>query len=756
MSWAKALRKHSTTLILSTLALGAGLYVFVADRGSVTTDEAIARKKNLFRGWRTDEIESITIERSTGSGTLTRTEPDALGQRGWVITIGGERFPAEEQRVDQLLGTLELATSERVLSAGDVDVGALGFEAPRVRVRVTMGGRVSTLEIGGPASSPKGAAHARVTEPSGLGLHVVTAELVAAVDLDPASLRARELVPFAISDIERIEVERGASRFHLVHPEGRPFELRLSGPSTLAGLRVARSLADELLSTLTDAEVETLLAESEAERASKPSLVLKVIPKKNESVTLTFGGECPDKPEHVVVRAKGAANLSGCLPKASLESLDKPDTDLVDRAPFFGHLDEVEELSVSTTDTPLELARKGTGFWVRKPKEQEIDGDAGRSFLEPILLLRATQVEPSRDLAQRGLEPPQGKLRFITLRPARAEDGGDLDLVEELWIGTPNADGVPALRVSDGALLTLPLPAARILWPNKTALRSPIVIDAPETAVDHIRVEEGDRVQRIHRTEQGGWKLEEPPTEGLSADLGLGTDLAAALCPLHAERFVADKDDGSFGLQQPRITIEVGLGKGADAGGRLVRLLLGAPTDRGSFAKLEGDDAVFLIDKRVETAASRWLLDRSPFSFDLGDVLRATIAPRDPKTKPVVLERSEGMLRIASDPSATSRAASLRDALADLVPEGAVSIGAPRKEQGFDPPRAIITVEREDLSASEGAPSKKADPKRTLVIKLGADDSFRGAAITYARIGNIPATYAIAQGKTRLFVEATR
>lgn len=754
MSWAKALRKHGATLFLSSLALGTGLYVLIADRGSVTTDEALARKKNLFRGWHTDEIESVTVEGASGSGTLTRTDPDRLGQRGWVITIGKERFPADEQRVDQLLGTLEFATSERIVSPTDVDPSALGFDQPRAVVRITMDGRVSTVEIGSEATSPKGAAHARVTEPNGNTLHVVTAELVAAVSIAPLSLRARDLVPFAMAEIERIEVERGASRFHLVHPEGNSFELRLGGPSALAGLRVARSLADELLTSLSQAEVDTLLEEDVAERASKPGVSVKVISKQDQHVELNLGGECPDKPELVVVKAKGTANLAGCVPKTILDGLDKPDTALVDLSPFFGMLDEVEELSIDTTGSPFELARKGTGFWMRKPKEQEVEGDAGRNFLEPLLALRATQVEPSHDLAQHGLEPPQGRIRFVTLRPSRAEDGGDLDLVEELWIGAPKGDVVPVLRVADKALLTFPLAQARVLWPNKTALRSPVVINAPETAVERIRVLDGDRMQTIRRTEQGGWKLDEPQQQGLAADIGFGTELSTSLCPLRAERFVAEKDDGSFGLQHPRLSIDLELGKGADA--KLVRLLLGAPTDRGSFAKLEGDDAVFVLDKRVEASASRWLLDRSPFSFALGDVLKATIAPRDPKSKPIVLEREGGLLRIASEPSATARAASLRDALADLIPEGAVGIGAPRKEQDLDPPRVTLTIEREDLSAPEGTSSKKPDPKRTIVIKLGADDSFRGTAITYARIGDIPATYAIAQGKTRLFVEAAR
>ena len=758
MSLQKALRKHATTLVLSTLAAAACVVVFVVDRGSVTTDQAETRKKNLFLGWSTEAIDSVTIEHDGVTGTLTRSKAadDALGQRSWLVTIGDKSYPAEEQRVDQLLGTLEFATSERAITPGDVDPKQLGLETPHVRVVVNMKGRVSTLTIGGPATSPKGAAHASIEETGRTAFHVVTAELVGALDIDPASLRSRSLVPFAAEEIDHVAFERGQARFQLVRPGDHPFELRLAGQTPLAGLRVWRSMGDEIFSSLARAEGESLLAPDVAERASQPAFTLKVVSKKGASTTLVFGGACPDKPDAIVVKASGASSLDVCVPQSLFDDLNKSDADFADHGPFFGTLDEIEEISIGTSDEPMELARKGTGFHVRKPKEQDIEGDTGRALLEPMLALRASSVVTSGDKPGLGLDPPQSKIRIVTLRPAHGEDGGDEDLVEELWLGTPKDETLPALRVSDGALLFLPLPAARAFWPRKTSLRSPVVIDAPETAVRSIRVEEGERVQRISRTEQGGWKLEEPSTAGLAADIGLGTDLAMALCPLRVERFVADKDDGSFGLKQPRLIIELTLSKGGDAGDKPLRLLLGAPSDRGSFAQIEGDDAVFVTDKKVEAAASRWLLDRSPFSFDLGDIVKATIRYRDPKTKPVILERDKGALRIASDPSATARAASLRDALVDLIPEGAVSVGPARKEQGLSPAAVTITIEREALDGADGQGSGKIDPKRTIRIELGADDAFRGASITYARRDGIPATYAIPQGKTRIFVESTR
>jgi Domain of unknown function (DUF4340) len=312
------------------------------------------------------------------------------------------------------------------------------------------------------------------------------------------------------------------------------------------------------------------------------------------------------------------------------------------------------------------------------------------------------------------------------------------------------------LRADDGAILSVPSDAARALFPTELSLRSLVVVDAPETAVRAIRVVEGERAQRIERTAEGGWRLVEPKGEGLAADLGLGTDLAKALAPLRAERWVADKDDGSYGLAHPRMTIEAELSAGEDAGARTVTIQIGAPSAGGSFARKAGEDAVFFLGKKLEAAAGQWLVDRAPFSIDAGEIARATIATGDGKKK-LVLERAGEALRVAGETGAqaSAQAAALRDALSDLVPEGAVSVGdKPRKDEGLDPPAVVITVERDKRDPGSGAATGSIDPGRTLRISLGRGDAVRGTAVVYARLAGVSATYAIAQAKVRPLLDA--
>ncbi|MRG91783.1 DUF4340 domain-containing protein [Polyangium spumosum] len=754
MSLAKTTKKHATTIVLCALAIGAGAYVFVVDRGSVTTEEAEQRKKNVLLAWRPDEITELTFEQGGSSAKLTRTPPDALGQRFWEVTIGGERFPAEAQIVDQLLGTLEFATHERILAPDSVDHAALGLDAPRARIVVVTPGRSSTLAIGGPAPTPAGAAVVEVHEGDRASFQVITKELVTALVIDPSSLRSKDLLPYPTSDVTRFEIENPSGKYHLARgPNGDA--LKLDGPAKEAGRRASRAATDELLDTLSRLRAEAFLSDEAARRASTPAATLTLIPKDEAKPkgTLVLGGACPDKPDLVVALQTAPARAAACVSKGFLDALSRPESAFVDHAAFFATIDEVHEITLTAGDRRIDLARKGTGFHQRAPEDREIEGDTGRVFLESILALRASDFLTTGDRASLGLDPPQGKVRVVSVLPSRSPDGGDDDRVEELLVGKPQGEIVPVLRSYDGAVLALPADRARALFPSKITLRSPTVIDAPETSLRALRITEGDRVQQLERTAEGSFALEEPRGKNLAADLGFGTELATALLPLRVERFVAERDDGSFGLASPRLVIEADLSAGGDAGARTVRLLIGAPTTGGSFARLDGDDAVFVIDPKIESAAGKWLLDRSIFTFDVAEIVKVTVTPSDRRKPPLVLERAGDTLRIQGDAAATTKAAAIRDALADLVPEAAVSVGPPRKEEGLDPPAVVITIERRGHDPDAPA---TVDPERTLRISLGAGDAYRGTNVTYARRDGVGATYAIAQAKTRIFLDAAR
>lgn len=753
MSLGTTAKRHATTIALSVLAASAALYVFVIDKGTVTTHEAEQRKRNLFPAWRVDDLTNVTIERSGKTATLTRRPPDAHGQRFWDIQLENDRFGAEQQQVDQLFGTLEFATYERIVESGSVDPNTLGLDHPRLRITVTMNDRPTILTLGANASSPPGSVFAEVKTATGTNAtYVINKELTASLDNDPMLLRARRLVPYATPDIARFEFTSPTGTFHLEYAKPGSDEMRLGGSTPDAKKRAARKTLDEFFVALARTDAASFLADDVADKASSPTTTITFIPKETSRPrgVLAVGGACPDNPEQVVAIQREPSRISACITKEIADGLNQTADSFVDKALFLSTIDEIQEIVFISGDKRLELARKGADFHQRAPVDRDVEGSAGRALLQALLGLRATKVLVDADRAALGLDKPIGSIRLTALLPARGEDGGDDERIEEVFVGPAQGDEVAASLGKDGAVLMLPASALPDLFPSDLALRRLTVIDQPETVVRALRIEQGDRVQRIERTAEGGWKLTEPTGRGLAADIGLGSDVATTLFPLKAERFVASKDDGTFGLDKPRLVIDADVGSG-DAGARNIRLLLGAPTTSGSFARLEGDDAVFVVPRSVETVAGQWLLDRAVFAFDLGDVVKVTVTPKDPKKKPLVLERSGDALRIAAAPGDTDKAARLRDALGDLAPYAAVSVGAPRTEQGFEPPAFMLVVERVKPDAEAKDPN--IDPRRTVRLQFGARDVYRGHEIVYVRREGIDATYVVDRTKATTFLD---
>jgi hypothetical protein len=747
----RALGRHATTIVLTTLALGAAAVVFVVDRGAVTTEEAEQRKRNLLVAWRPDDIAEVTLEAHGKDGKLTRSAPDERGQRRWELLIGDARFAAEEHLVDQLLGSLEFAIFERAVEAAGVDRKAMGLDAPRVRVTVRTDKETARLTIGGEAPSPAGAAYVEV---EGRGVFVITAQLLSSLDVDPQSLRDKAILPYFPADLRRIELEgEGGARRFVRAPGGDTF--RFDGSTPEGNVRVDRGAMDEIISALGRTQADSFLRDEAADRAHTAAVTLRLSTKDpaQPPAEIAVGGACPEKPDHVVAIRKKPSRMSACVPRSLLEVFSKPASSFLDRGLFVATVDEVEEVLVSAGDRKIEIARRGTGWHERAPEDTDIEGGSGRALVEALLAVRTTGFITGKDKGALGLDAPRARLRLVSLLPSQDPDGGDGERVEELFVGAAEGDAVAVLRADDGAILSVPADAAHALFPSEIVLRSLVVADVPETAVRAMRVVEGERAQRIERTAEGGFRLVEPKGDGLAADLGLGSDLAQALAPLRAERWVADKDDGTYGLARPRMTIEAELSAAADAGPRTITIQIGAPSAGGSFARKVGDEAVFLVGKKLESAAGRWLLDRAPFSIDVGEIARATIATGDGKKK-LVLERAGGALRVAGG-TADAQAAALRDALSDLVPEGAVSVGEkPRKDEGFDPPAVVITVERDTIDPATGAAAGGIDPGRTLRISLGRGDALRGTGVVYARLAGVDATYAIAQAKVRPLLDA--
>jgi hypothetical protein len=415
------------------------------------------------------------------------------------------------------------------------------------------------------------------------------------------------------------------------------------------------------------------------------------------------------------------------VPRTVLGGLTIPAEDLVDRALFWMRPDEVESLEIRQGEARLALERKEAGFVMRAPREAEVDPEAGNGRIE-ALLRTAGVVAPSADRKAVGLDPPHGQ---VTLRSAAAQD----DRVQEevILLGAPQADGrLFAERKHDGVVVELGREAARALVADSALVRSRKILDVPLADVDSVEVD-GPVRQIVDRADSGAMTLRAPAGFGVDGTLGL--ELIDALRTLTAERWVTEKDDGTFGFESPTVTARLVAEK--KDGARTTHVLrLGRPVGSGHYARLEEDPGVFVVSKRLREILSTWVMDRGALSMDVATTRRIVLSTT---TRTVTLEkRGDEFVQVDDgEPLSPESVQRIVDTLSGLRAEAAVSLGAPRPADGFASPMLVLRLVR------EAGVVERADSEQTF--RIGAGDSYRGIAVHFVRKDGAEATYAVAQ-----------
>ena len=731
----KPVRRHGGTIAAVALASLLGVLLY-RDRDAPTTTELAERKSLLFERFRPDEVTRFTLLSRGAEATVSPRLRDGISERAYTVTIGGKNFAADPQAVEDYLGKLELAAPLR--RVGSVDRASTGLDAPKVRVDVTASGTTTRLTIGGPAPTPPGAAYAEV---EGRGVFVIAKELGSALDLDVEQLRARDLFAFSPATLKRVSIEQGSTRFNLDRAPwggGRGAGFRISvGDSSKAAGRADASLVDRIFSALGRVKADPYLEIEAAERAlSREASVRLEAVGSGEALALEMGGACPPSASGVarpgtvmIVRAKPP--IAACVASDVLEAVHVSTDEMRDARAIGAPTDEITEIVTKESDRVLDFARASSGFHLRAPEDRPIEGEVGRAIMQAM-----TNVKGTLDASLPANATGRGTItvRSIDVTKSDADGGANNERVETIDLFEAGAGPWFAKRGEDGAVLRLDPTDARALFPTTLALRGPTVLDEPIARFRSLRIERDGAVEDLLRIEHGSWSLRSPKIEGIVADLGFANDLATTLGRLRALRWVAARDDGSFGLRTPRIVVAAEIGDEGSAASthRHVKVEVGTPTNDGAFARLSGDDAVFVLPHAFEVVAARRLLDRTVLMVEPTLVTRVVV---EHGKKRVVAEQKGGTWNIVGGSEARDsvRAAAIRDAITDLMSEGAVSLGAPDKRQGFASPTARITIERGQAAA--------------VRIVIGAGDSYLGSAIHYARREGIEATFAIAQSK---------
>jgi len=272
---------------------------------------------------------------------------------------------------------------------------------------------------------------------------------------------------------------------------------------------------------------------------------------------------------------------------------------------------------------------------------------------------------------------------------------------------------------------------ARLLAPDASLVRSLKILALQPSDVQSIEIRFDGLREKLIRHPSGAYDLEQP--KGFSPDGSLAGDLVDTLASLGADRWVADRDDGSFGLGQPHASVHIEL-EMADGGKRAHDLVIGDATSGGAFAALAGNPGVFVLPKRALEVVDTLLFDRSVLMLDPSAAPKIAIFTGDRKVE--LEKRGTSYEPAAGGADLTpARVQQIVDALSTLRVEAAVHSGPPRPNEGLSEPALRV----------------EAGKKR---FRIGAGDAWRNMSVYYARADGSDATYVVARSKVQQILDA--
>jgi hypothetical protein len=291
-------------------------------------------------------------------------------------------------------------------------------------------------------------------------------------------------------------------------------------------------------------------------------------------------------------------------------------------------------------------------------------------------------------------------------------------------------------REQDGAVLRAPRDAARFFEPDSTLLYAKKLTEFGLSSFLSADIAHGAERQVLRRDAKQELRLEEP--KGFDPDGVLSSDLIQALGSLTAARFVADRDDGSFGLEQPSTTVRFVFR--TETNPKVEHWLrFGRPAELGVFATLDENGPVFVLPRSVEETCHTLLVNRAVYP-NATDALRG-FSLNAPDKHPVQFERrGERFWPMPAGSFPDDQLGELLEAIGNLRPEAAVHTGSPLPAEGFHKP--VLTLQ---LVPSVGA---------TQTLTFGAGDSWRATSVFYLRVSGVNATFVIAQAKVRALSDA--
>ncbi|MEO7032469.1 MAG: DUF4340 domain-containing protein [Polyangiaceae bacterium] len=718
----RAVLVNSGILLLAV----ASMIAVVVTHGGVTTGEKEAQGQDLLPAFHADDVKALELEGAGQKLGIERNETPDGGSASFAL-VSPVKEPADDTAMNKFLSALSNAHALRPVASGS-PVSTFGLDQPRLRITAKTDKRTYHLLVGGNAPTPEGACYVQVANADEAPKTVVVDKSVAqdlAVDLD--AFRQRGIVSLSQPDVTRITI--ASPKLNLVLKRSTGTSFLIDGePKTLAD----RELVSSLFFQVSRLTANRFLSAGDAEAALGPDRAHFEFETKASKQRVRFeaGGTCPGDPAQLVVVRRSPGTQSACAARELEATLRHSADDFIDRHPFSLHADEVEELDISGKNKFI-LLRKGNAFVLHGSSETPVELEAGNQRIASLLDVTGESVlgqKPS-DL---GLDPAQNT---VTLRSSAARDA---DVVQQVVrVGnTDSAGNLWLYREQDSAVLRVPREVARFFASDSTLLYAKKLTEFGLSSFVSAEILHAAHRQVLRRDAKQNLQLEEP--KGFDPDGVLSSDLIQALGSLAATRFVADRDDGSFGLDKPSTTVRF-VSK-SESNPKLEHVLrFGRRTELGAFATMDENGPVFVLPRSVEETCDTLLLNRAVYP-NASDALKSFSLEAPQKHTLQLDRRGERFWPVPAGSFPDDELGELLEAISNLRPEAAVHVGPPLPDEGMSAP--VLTLQ---LVPTAGAP---------LTLTFGAGDSWRSTSVFYLRVSGVNATFVIAQAKVRALSDA--
>lgn len=592
---------RTSTTILGALALALFAFIVLYERRTLSTAELRGAQNQLLERFVRARVDGVEIERNGELAAKLRREregdDDMLGT--WRVVAPFEA-PADDDAVSSLLGAIQYAAARRTLEDPSAeDRTRYGLDEPRVVARFEVANERLEVRFGG--DDPTGAG---VYMATGDLVHVVGRDVFEALDRDAGDFRSKRLVERGVLAAKQLRVIRGDVTTELSRGE-TGWRVMVEGGAVLA----ASAKVEELLSAFNDLEAESfetdvalgetfLRVEATTDRDGS-----------DETNTLVVGAPCGERGEERYARVDDGpiacvlvSRLDPLLVEASALREDRPSTisDL-----------EVGAMTLTLDGATLRITRDA-GLWKfeleagGRTAEGAADDEAFAAWLREIRQARATSFAPITQLEPYGLTRPRGRLELTDTEGTR----------EVLEIGAASTEGLFVRRADEPQVLVLPIAAEALLVPSTLRLRATRLWEHAERDVRRVVIARG-RTREVIERDDRGLTISEPVRA--RADRDRGEMLTRSLARLDVTRFAAEAPTNEHGLASPRFVIEVTIDpEEGDETTKLVRI--GAATEGGAFAQIEGDPVVLVLPEELVGALDDTFVDRNLLATPLREV----------------------------------------------------------------------------------------------------------------------------------------